>query len=96
MPFGLWLLLNLDARLMKGILGIVVLFGVFLSIKGFDLQRLPKQFDYAMGVIAGVLSTATSTRAETLEARSLLWTALKNPTGAYSCSNTTVSLSSQP
>jgi len=61
MPFGLWLLLNLDARLMKGILGIVVLFGVFLSIKGFDLQRLPKQFDYAMGVVAGVLSTATST-----------------------------------
>ena len=29
MPFGLWLLLNLDARLMKGILGIVGLFGVF-------------------------------------------------------------------
>jgi len=61
MPFGLWLLLNLDARLMKGILGIVVLFGVFLSIKGFDLQRLPKAFDYAMGVVSGVLSTATST-----------------------------------
>jgi uncharacterized membrane protein YfcA len=61
MPFGLWLLLNLDARLMKGILGIVVLFGVFLSIKGFDLQRLPKTFDYTMGVVAGVLSTATST-----------------------------------
>ncbi len=61
MPFGLWLLLNLDARLMKGVLGIVVLFGVFLSIKGFDLQRLPKTFDYAMGVVAGVLSTATST-----------------------------------
>ena len=53
MPFGLWLLLNLDARLMKGILGIVVLFG--------DLQRLPRTFDYAMGVVAGVLSTATST-----------------------------------
>ena len=61
MPFGLWLLLNLDARLMKGILGVVVLIGVFLSIKGFDLQRLPKTFDYAMGVISGVLSTATST-----------------------------------
>jgi len=61
MPFGLWLLLNLDARLMKGILGIVVLFGVFLSVKGFDLQRLPKAFDYAMGVVSGVLSTATST-----------------------------------
>jgi len=61
MPFGLWLLLNLDARLMKGVLGIVVLFGVFLSIKGFDLQRLPKAFDYAMGVVSGVLSTATST-----------------------------------
>jgi len=61
MPFGLWLLLNLDARLMKGILGVVVLIGVFLSIKGFDLQRLPKTFDYALGVISGVLSTATST-----------------------------------
>jgi uncharacterized membrane protein YfcA len=61
MPFGLWLLLNLDARLMKGILGIVVLFGVFLTVKGFDLQRLPKAFDYAMGVVSGVLSTATST-----------------------------------
>jgi uncharacterized membrane protein YfcA len=61
MPFGLWLLLNLDARLMKGVLGIVVLFGVFLSVKGFDLQRLPKAFDYAMGVVSGVLSTATST-----------------------------------
>ncbi len=61
MPFGLGLLLNLDARLMKGILGIVVLFGVFLSVKGFDLQRLPRAFDYAMGVVSGVLSTATST-----------------------------------
>lgn len=61
MPFGLWLLLNIDARLMKAALGVVVLFGVFLSIKGFDLQRLPKTFDYAMGVVSGVLSTATST-----------------------------------
>ena len=61
MPFGLWLLINLDARLMKAVLGVVVLIGVFLSIKGFDLQRLPKSFDYAMGVVSGVLSTATST-----------------------------------
>lgn len=29
MPFGLWLLLNIDARLMKAALGVVVLFGVF-------------------------------------------------------------------
>ncbi len=61
MPFGLWLLLNIDARLMKALLGVVVLIGVFLSIKGFDLQRLPKSFDYTMGFISGVLSTATST-----------------------------------
>lgn len=61
MPFGLWLLLNIDARLMKAALGVVVLIGVFLSIKGFDLQRLPKSFDYTMGFISGVLSTATST-----------------------------------
>lgn len=61
MPFGLWLLLNIDARLMKALLGVVVLIGVFLSIKGFDLQRLPKSFDFTMGFISGVLSTATST-----------------------------------
>ena len=61
MPFGLWLLLNIDARLMKAALGVVVLIGVFLSIKGFDLQRLPKSFDYTMGLVSGVLSTATST-----------------------------------
>lgn len=61
MPFGLWLLSNIDARPMKFALGVVVLFGVFLTVKGFNLQRLPKFFDYAMGLIAGVLSTATST-----------------------------------
>ncbi len=61
MPFGLWLLLNIDARLMKAALGVVVLIGVFLSIKGFDLRQLPRAFDYTMGLISGVLSTATST-----------------------------------
>lgn len=61
MPFGLWLLLNIDARLMKAALGVVVLIGVFLSIKGFDLRQLPRVFDYTMGFISGVLSTATST-----------------------------------
>jgi len=61
MPFGLWLLLNVDARLMKAALGVVVLIGVFLSIKGFDLRQLPRAFDYTMGLISGVLSTATST-----------------------------------
>ncbi len=61
MPFGLWLLLNIDTRLMKAALGVVVLIGVFLSIKGFDLRQLPRVFDYTMGFISGVLSTATST-----------------------------------
>jgi len=61
MPFGLWLLLNIDTRLMKAALGVVVLIGVFLSIKGFDLRQLPRVFDYTMGLISGVLSTATST-----------------------------------
>lgn len=61
MPFGLWFLLNIDARLMKAALGVVVLIGVFLSIKGFDLRQLPRVFDYTMGLISGVLSTATST-----------------------------------
>ena len=61
MPFGLWLLVNLDARPMKAVLGVVVLIGVVLSVKGFDLRRMPVLFDYSMGVFAGVLSTATST-----------------------------------
>ena len=61
MPFGLWLLNNLDPRLMKGLLGIFVFIGVFLSSREFDLRRLPLAFDYSMGVIAGVLSTSTST-----------------------------------
>ena len=61
LPFGLWLLTNVDARLMKAFLGCMVLIGVFLSIKGFDLQRLPVSFDIAMGVLSGLLSTATST-----------------------------------
>ncbi len=61
MPFGLWLLINIDERLMKALLGAFVLVGVFLSSREFDLRRLPLTFDYSMGVIAGVLSTSTST-----------------------------------
>lgn len=61
MPFGLWLLINIDERLMKALLGVFVLVGVFLSSREFDLRRLPLTFDYSMGVIAGVLSTSTST-----------------------------------
>ncbi len=61
LPFGLWLLTNVDVRAMKAFLGFMVLIGVFLSIKGFDLQRLPVSFDFAMGAFSGLLSTATST-----------------------------------
>lgn len=61
MPIGLWLLNNVEARPMKVLLGVVVLIGVVLSVKGFDLRRLPVSFDYAMGFLAGILSTATST-----------------------------------
>ncbi|MFM8777364.1 MAG: TSUP family transporter [Actinomycetota bacterium] len=41
MPFGLWLLVNLDARPMKAVLGVVVMIGVFLSVKGFDCAGCP-------------------------------------------------------
>ena len=61
LPFGLWLLNNVDARLMKMLLGVFVLFGVVLSSREFDLRRLPLAFEYSMGVLAGVLSTSTST-----------------------------------
>ncbi len=61
MPLGLWLLNNMDARPMKVFLGIFVLIGVVLSSREFDLRHLPLTFDYSVGVIAGVLSTSTST-----------------------------------
>ncbi len=61
MPFGLWMLNNLSAQIMKLFLGIFVLIGVFLSSREFDLRKLPVTFDYVMGVLAGVLSTSTST-----------------------------------
>ena len=61
MPLGLWLLSDVDGRVMKGALGCAVLVGVVLTVKGADLQRLPQAFDIAMGAVSGVLSTATST-----------------------------------
>ena len=61
MPAGLWLLNNFDARLMKVLLGCFVLIGVMISSREFDLRRLPVTFDYSMGLVAGVLSTSTST-----------------------------------
>ena len=61
MPFGLWLLNNMNERLMKALLGIFVLLGVLLSSREFDLRRLPLAFDYSMGLVAGILSTSTST-----------------------------------
>lgn len=61
MPFGLWLLNNMDARLMKALLGVLVLVGVVVSSREPDLRRVSLLFDYSMGFIAGVLSTSTST-----------------------------------
>ncbi len=61
LPFGLWLLNNVDPRFMKMLLGVFVLLGVFLSSREFDLRRLPLALDYSMGVLAGILSTSTST-----------------------------------
>ena len=66
MPVGLWLLNNMDARLMKALLGVLVLIGVFVRSREYDLRRLPLAFDFSMGVIAGILSTSTSTNAPPL------------------------------
>lgn len=46
---------------MKVLLGCFVLIGVIISSREFDLRRLPVIFDYSMGLVAGVLSTSTST-----------------------------------
>ena len=66
MPLGLWALASLDVRLMKAILGAAVLAGVaLLAWHGAPPMAMPSDrrhpLDLPAGVLAGVLSTATST-----------------------------------
>jgi len=60
-PVGAYLLFNVDARWVKLVLGVSVLFGVVALQRGFDGVAQGSWFDWLFGLVSGVLNTATST-----------------------------------
>lgn len=60
-PLGAYLLFTVDARWLKLVLGVSILFGVVALQRGFDGVARGSWFDWLFGLISGVLNTATST-----------------------------------
>ena len=60
-PFGLLLFVYANQSALKIVLGISILFGVFVLSRGLELQHVSTLLDWAMGVLSGVLLMATST-----------------------------------
>lgn len=74
-PFGLALFRYANQSALKFVLGVAVLFGVWMLAKGRDLQHAHFFLDWMMGWLSGVLLMATSTNGPpivfTLQARRL-------------------------
>ena len=74
-PFGFALFRYGNQSAMKILLGIAVLFGVWMLARGRDLQNAHVSLDWIMGILSGVLLLATSTNGPpivfTLQARRL-------------------------
>ncbi len=74
-PFGFALFRFGNQSAMKVLLGVAVLFGVWMLARGRDLQNAHVSLDWTMGVLSGVLLLATSTNGPpivfTLQARRL-------------------------
>lgn len=74
-PFGLALFRYGNQSAMKVLLGVAVLFGVWMLARGRDMQNAHVSLDWIMGVLSGVLLLATSTNGPpivfTLQARRL-------------------------
>jgi uncharacterized membrane protein YfcA len=74
-PIGLVLFRFANQSVLKALLGIAVLFGVWMLARGRDLQQAHVSLDWAMGWLSGVLLMATSTNGPpivfTLQARRL-------------------------
>ena len=74
-PFGFALFRYGNQSAMKVLLGVAVLFGVWMLARGRDLQNAHVSLDWIMGVLSGVLLLATSTKGPpivfTLQARRL-------------------------
>ena len=60
-PVGLLLFVYANQSALKIVLGISILFGVFVLSRGLELQHVSTLLDWAMGVLSGVLLMATST-----------------------------------
>lgn len=60
-PFGLLAFIYADQNALKVFLGLGVLLGVILLVRGRDLTNAHISLDWSMGVISGFLLTSTST-----------------------------------
>ena len=60
-PVGLLLFVYANQSALKIVLGVSILFGVFVLSRGLELQHVSTLLDWAMGVLSGVLLMATST-----------------------------------
>ena len=60
-PFGFALFRYGNQSAMKVLLGVAVLFGVWMLARGRDMQNAHVSLDWIMGVLSGVLLLATST-----------------------------------
>jgi hypothetical protein len=60
-PAGLLLFIYANQSALKIVLGISILFGVFVLSRGLELQHISSWLDWVMGALSGVLLMATST-----------------------------------
>ena len=60
-PVGLLLFVYANQSALKIVLGVSILFGVFVLSRGLELQHVSTLLDWAMGVLSGVLLMSTST-----------------------------------
>lgn len=60
-PAGLLLFIYANQSALKIVLGLSILFGVFVLSRGLELQHVSSWLDWVMGVLSGVLLMATST-----------------------------------
>lgn len=60
-PVGLLLFVYANQSALKIVLGLSIVFGVFVLSRGLELQHVSSWLDWLMGVLSGVLLMATST-----------------------------------
>ena len=60
-PAGLLLFIYANQSALKIVLGVSILFGVFVLSRGLELQHVSSWLDWVMGIVSGVLLMATST-----------------------------------